>query len=99
MEIYQDLIDVHMNGKFNMQVLNMLNTKYVIFAGGKNGEPVAMPNPEALGNAWFVNEIQWANTADEEILAMKANYLGDTTSVPNAFNPKTTAIVRYTIAF
>lgn len=96
MEIYQDLIDVHMNGKFNMQVLNMLNTKYVIFGGGKNGEPVAMPNPEALGNAWFVNEVKWANTADEEILAMKANYLGDTTQVPGAFNPKTTAIMRST---
>jgi hypothetical protein len=94
MEIYQDLIDVHMNGKFNMQVLNMLNTKYVIFPGGKNGEPAAMPNPEALGNAWFVNEVKWATTADEEILGMKANYLGDTTQVPNAFNPKTTAIMR-----
>ncbi|RYE22498.1 MAG: hypothetical protein EOP51_13095 [Sphingobacteriales bacterium] len=96
MEIYQDLIDVHLNGKFNMQVLNMLNTKYIIFAGGQKGEPVAMPNPDALGNAWFVNEVKWANTADDEILSMKANFLGDTTQVPNAFSPKTTAIMRNT---
>lgn len=92
MERYQDLIDVHMNGKFNAQVLNMLNTKYIIYQNGQG--PAVMQNPETCGNAWFVNEIKWTNTADEEILALNANTLGDTAMPANAFNPKQTAVMR-----
>ena len=96
MEIYQDLIDVQISqqaGKFNSQVLNMLNTKYFILPG-PNGEAGARPNPDACGNAWFVNDVKWVNTADEEMLSLNANNLGDTAVVPNAFNPKTTAVIR-----
>ncbi|MGN6567041.1 MAG: YfhO family protein, partial [Flavipsychrobacter sp.] len=96
METYQDLIDIQMNqqtGKFNTQVLNMLNTKYIILPG-PNGQAGARPNPDACGNAWFVNNVKWANTADEEMLSLNANYLGDTAVVPNAFNPKITAVIR-----
>lgn len=96
MERYQDLIDIHMRGSFNSEVLNMLNTKYIIFNGGPNNQPVATGNPGACGNAWFVDEVKWANTADEEILALNAPKLGDTTQVPNAFNAKHTAVMRST---
>ena len=61
---YQELIDYHIS-KGNMQVLNMLNTKYFIVKG-QNG-PVAQLNSGALGNAWFVNEIIKAENADKEI--------------------------------
>jgi hypothetical protein len=93
MEIYQDLIDVHMSGAFNTAVLNMLNTKYIIF---NPQSPQVSMNPEACGNAWFVNELKWVNTADDEIKSLDAARLGDTVIVPNAFNPKQTAIVRNT---
>lgn len=101
MEIYQDLIDVHLGGavaqnKFNAAVLNMLNTKYII--AGRPGQEGVIPNPDALGNAWFVSEVKTAKTADEEILSLKANALGDTVSVPNGFNPKQTAVVRESFA-
>ncbi len=65
---YQDIIDFHLS-KGNMAVYNMLNTKYFIFSDEKN-EPVAVPNPEALGNAWFVSETQIVSSADEEIKAL-----------------------------
>lgn len=94
MERYQDMIDVHMSKGFNAQVLNMLNTKYLIVDNG--GQPAAMPNPDALGNGWFVNEVKWANTADEEILSLKASNLGDTAQVANSFDPRRTAVVRNT---
>lgn len=97
MEIYQDMIDVHLGGQkgYNQAVLNMLNTKYVIF-NGNNNQPAAMPNPNACGNGWFVDEVKWVNSADSEILSLKAPLLGDTTQVPDAFDPKKTAVIRNT---
>ena len=60
---YQDLIENHIV-KGNMQVLNMLNAKYIIT---QNGLQV---NPEVMGPAWFVDSLVWAPTADEEIAAL-----------------------------
>lgn len=62
---YQDLITKQLTAN-NMEVFNMLNTKYFI-AGEKGKEPVAQRNPDASGPAWFVKNIQWAADADEEI--------------------------------
>lgn len=94
MEVYQDLIDIHMNGQtFNRQVLNMLNTRFVITTGGQQGaQPFVAPNPDANGNAWFVSEIKWVETADEEMLSMNEADPADSTNT--GFNSKETAIVR-----
>ena len=102
MEIYQDLIDVQMGGqqsggKFNKEVLNMLNTKYIIFQGG-NQQVAYQPNLEANGNAWFVNDVKTVNSADEEMRALNATMLGDTAIVANGFNSKTTAVIRNNFA-
>ena len=48
------------------KVINMLNTKYLIY--NPNSQP--MLNPFALGNAWIVSNIQWVNTPNEEIDAI-----------------------------
>lgn len=98
MEIYQDLIDVHLSKGFNSQVLNMLNTKYLIVPGGQQAPAQVIPNPEACGNAWFVSEVKQVATADAEILGMNAPALGDTTGAGGSFNPKQTALVRNTFA-
>jgi hypothetical protein len=95
MEIYQDLIDRQMSRGFNSQVLNMLNTKYIIF-GGKNKPPGVISNPNKCGNAWFVNEVKWANNADEEMNGLNSPQMGDTIVDPNAFNPLKTAVMRAT---
>ncbi|MCB0697469.1 MAG: YfhO family protein, partial [Chitinophagaceae bacterium] len=96
MELYQDMIDVHMRSGFNQQVLNMLNTKYFISPQGKNGEPVPIPNPEACGNAWFVDNIQWEATADDEIMALNAPALGTPDTLATSFRPLQTAVIRDT---
>ena len=44
----------------------MMNVRYII-AQNKNGGPVAQRNPYANGNAWFVDNVQPAENADQEI--------------------------------
>jgi hypothetical protein len=45
----------------------MLNTKYVKYSGAA---PPISNEKHALGNAWFVSDINWASTADEEMQAL-----------------------------
>ena len=66
---YQDLIEFHFSQGINPQVLNMLNTKYIIQRQG-DGQTV-YPNPDAFGNAWFVSSIVEVPNANEAILALK----------------------------
>lgn len=70
---YQDLIDQHIS-QMNWNVLNMLNTKYIVTQRG------VMQNPDAMGNAWFVNEVQFVPTPDDESAAL------------NTLDLKTTAV-------
>ena len=60
---YQDLIDAHIS-KNNMAVINMLNTKYFVTKQG------VMQNPDAMGNAWFVDNVKFVSTPDEESAAL-----------------------------
>ncbi len=90
---YQDLIERHISNEINefitnyrqgkdpfsnLNVLNMLNTRYFYF--GQEAEGV-IENPDALGNAWFISEIQRVNNPDEEIQAL------------NELDPSTTCII------
>ena len=65
---YQDIIDYHIS-KNNMDVLNMLNTKYFIVNGANNRAEVQR-NTAAYGNVWFVNNYRIVASADEEINAL-----------------------------
>ena len=51
------------------RVLNMLNTRYFILPAGQ-GQTIPVQNPYAYGNAWFVDEVQYVNNANEEIDAL-----------------------------
>jgi hypothetical protein len=52
------------------RVLNMLNTKYIIFPAGRGGETIPLQNPFAYGNAWFVSDVKYVDDANEEIKAL-----------------------------
>ena len=62
---YQELFEYQI-AKNNMQVLNMLNTKYFIVDNDK-GEKQAQQNPDANGNAWFVENVKVVNSANSEL--------------------------------
>jgi len=53
----------------NLNVINMLNTKYII-AEDENNTIFPYENEQANGNAWFVNKIKRVATANEELLAL-----------------------------
>ena len=46
----------------------MLNTKYLIVPGEKEAQLIV--NPEANGNAWFVDDLIAVSSANEEIQAL-----------------------------
>jgi len=82
LSIYEDLLTFHLRKQpMNINVLNMLNTKYVITADQKTQQQVVQQNPAALGNAWFVNNIQFEKGP---LSIMKAL---------DTFNPEDVAII------
>ncbi|HTO14268.1 MAG TPA: YfhO family protein [Edaphocola sp.] len=93
LQAYQDLI-THQLTKGNSAVLNMLNTKYIITKNDK--QSIAMPNPKALGNAWFVSNIKYVKTADDamESLDGPSVYEPQNDSSKLGFQPAVEAIVR-----
>jgi hypothetical protein len=64
----QDLFEFHIY-KANMGVLNMLNVKYVLQTD-EEGKTYPALNPDANGNAWFIQEVIPVNSADREIAAL-----------------------------
>jgi hypothetical protein len=54
------------NGDSVFPILNMLNTKYLIFPL-QNNQTVPIQNPYAYGNAWFVDKISYVANANEEL--------------------------------
>lgn len=65
----EELFDFHIY-QGNMKVLNMLNVKYVI-QQDEDGSSYAAVNPQANGNAWFVQRILPVASANEEIMTLK----------------------------
>ncbi len=67
---YQELIERYLSQPAeHMNILNMLNTKYILQRNDA-GE-TAVPNPGALGNAWFVRDFKTVENADAEMDALK----------------------------
>ncbi|WP_316746958.1 YfhO family protein [Pedobacter gandavensis] len=78
---FQELIDNQLSKSVNQDVLDMLNTKYIITQDQQNGSYKMQRNPTAAGNAWIVQNVQFAQNADEEMKAI------------SSFDPKKEAIV------
>ena len=64
----QQLIDYQIS-KNNIEVLNLLNVKYLI-QKDKEGKEFPVANPDANGNAWFVRQVKLVKSSDEEMKAL-----------------------------
>ena len=82
--LYSDIIDRQLE-KGNIQVYNMLNTKYFIVQNPQTGKPVARLNPSAFGNAWLAKGIKYVNNADEEMDALDSTDLKDTAVIEKKY--------------
>jgi hypothetical protein len=78
---FDELIESQFSKSVNHDVLDMLNTKYIINADPKTGNATMQANPTACGNVWFVKSVKFAENADEEMQAI------------SSFSPKEEAIV------
>lgn len=65
---YQDVFDFYISNN-NINVLNMFNTKYII-AQDEQGNVFPYNNPDANGNAWFIKDFKFVDSANEEIKAL-----------------------------
>ncbi|MCC8360236.1 YfhO family protein [Salinimicrobium sediminilitoris] len=78
----QELYDFYLSQN-NLQVLNMLNTKYFIVPTEEG--PVAQENPETNGNAWFIQEVKLVENANEAIKALEGINTKKVAVVDNKF--------------
>ena len=60
-----------------LNALNMLNTKYIIY----NPDAAPLLNKSALGNVWFVNNVNWVENANDEIDAISKVNVSNTAIV------------------
>ncbi len=77
---YSELMEYALPKNF-MGVINMLNAKYVIQRDPQSNQDIAQQNPEALGNAWFVQNYRLVPDANAEMTALQT------------LNPKQTAVI------
>lgn len=81
MKRYEEVYLNQFTKSINHDVLDMLNTKYIITADPKNQTVSMQKNEAACGNAWFVKSVKFADNADQEMQAI------------SSFSPKDEAIV------
>ncbi len=82
----QDIADFYLyNG--DVGIMNMLNVKYFIVQN-KGGGPIAQRNPYSNGPAWFVENVQIAENADQEILLLDSLDTKKTAIVHQEFKEK-----------
>jgi hypothetical protein len=78
---FDELQSSQFSKSVNQDVLDMLNTKYIITTDPKTQSVSMHANNTACGHAWFVKSVKFAQNADEEMQAI------------SSFNPKNEAIV------
>jgi uncharacterized membrane protein YfhO len=102
---YDELLDNQFAKSINVEVLNMLNTKYIIIKDPKTSALGVQGNRTACGNAWFVKDIKYVPNADEEMNALTSFPAKDEASVDerykslitqNSVGPDSTSFIKLT---
>jgi hypothetical protein len=78
---YDELYLNQFTKSINQDVLDMLNTKYIITTDQKSGQASMQANSTACGHAWFVSSVKYVKNSDDEMKAI------------SSFDPKNEAMV------
>jgi hypothetical protein len=88
LRIYNDVLLRYLYGADPTQVLNMLNTKYIIQTDRQTGQQTITVNPNAYGPAWFVKGIKVVKDDVEELQSLGITNLKDTAVVQQSLAAK-----------
>jgi len=79
---YQDIIETKFDGKLSFNVLNLLDTKYILVPSNQeNGRPQVQKNDQALGAAWLIDSLVVVADPVQELKRI------------DSINPSTTALI------
>ncbi|WP_316839892.1 YfhO family protein [Pedobacter gandavensis] len=78
---FDEVIETHFKKTINLNILGMMNTKYLISTDPNSPKLLVQLNPEVCGHAWFVNQVQYVANADQEMAAI------------GTFKPKETVVI------
>jgi hypothetical protein len=85
LSIYQNLIDKYISAS-NQNVLNMLDTRYIIYTNQQTNQEQMQPNPYAYGPCWLVKNVKLVGSAAEELESIGNAHLRDTAIVQKTFS-------------
>jgi len=68
-----------------LHILNMLNTEFVVYDANNDQVP-PFENPNAYGNAWFVENLKWVKNSDEEITELGNEDLSNTALIDERYS-------------
>ncbi|PAW92417.1 hypothetical protein CKK33_02465 [Mucilaginibacter sp. MD40] len=69
---FDEIVENQFSKSVNHDVLDMLNTKYIITTDPKTGTANMQANPTACGHAWFVKSVKYVNGPDQEMVAISS---------------------------
>ncbi len=85
LRIYQDVIETYLSAQPNPEILNALNTKYILIPDEQSKKINLQVNPQAFGACWLVKHIQFADGPANELTAIGNLNLRDTAVVDKSF--------------
>ncbi|HEU4576524.1 MAG TPA: YfhO family protein [Chitinophagaceae bacterium] len=88
LRIYQDLIERYLSQQFpNENILDMLNTKYLIQKDNLGQTQAYQKRDSAYGPVWFVKNVRFVKDANEEMAVLGNLDTRDTAIMQEAFKP------------
>ena len=87
LRIYQDIIEKYLSRAPNPQVVNMLNTRYIIVPDQQSQQPGLIKNPDAYGNCWLVKNVKLVDGRVAAITDLGKTNLKDTAILEKSIAP------------